>query len=125
MGKRYLIDSNTLIEYIGKTLPEKGQSFVASVIDEEFNISFINKIEVLSHPSAGQEITDFINLAGVFDVTNTIIDKTIEIRKTYRTKLPDALIAATAMIYDLTLISRNESDFNKIQGLQVLNPHSI
>jgi hypothetical protein len=33
MGKRYLIDSNTLIEYIGKTLPEKGQSFVASVIN--------------------------------------------------------------------------------------------
>jgi predicted nucleic acid-binding protein len=125
MGKRFLIDSNTLIEYLAKTLPANGQLFTAGVIDEEFNISFINKIEVLGHPSAGKEITAFINLANVFDVTNAIIDKTIEIRKTYKTKIPDALIAATALVYDLTLISRNLTDFAKIQGLQVLNPHSI
>lgn len=125
MGKRFLIDSNTLIEYIGKTLPETGQIFIAGVIDNEFNISFINKIEVLGHPSAGKEITEFVNLANVFDVTNAIIDKTIEIRKVYRTKLPDALIAATVIVHDLILISRNLSDFDKISGLQVLNPYSI
>ena len=125
MGKRFLIDSNTLIEYLAKTLPTNGQLFVASIIDEEFNISFVNKIEVLGHPSAGKEITEFINLANVFDVTTAIIDKTIEIRRAYKTKIPDALIAATALVYDLTLISRNLSDFIKIPGLQVFNPHSI
>lgn len=95
------------------------------LLDEEFNISFINKIEVLGHPSADKAITEFINLANVFDVTNPIIEKTIEIRKTFKTKIPDALIAATAIVYDLTLISHNLSDFTKIPGLQVLNPHSM
>ncbi len=125
MGKRFLIDSNTLIEYIGRTLPENAHSFVTRIIDEEFNISFINKIEVLGHPSADKEITAFINLANIYDVTDNIVDKTIEIRKEYRTKLPDALIAATVLVYDLTLISRNLSDFNKIPGLQVVNPHTL
>ena len=37
-------------------------------------------------------------------------------------KLPDAIIAATALVYDLTLISRNVSDFKNIEGLKVLNP---
>ncbi len=125
MGKRFLIDSNTLIEYLAKTLPANGQLFVAGIIDEDFNISFVNKIEVLGHPSAGKEITEFINLANVFEVSTAVIDKTIEIRRTYKTKIPDALIAATALVYDLTLISRNLSDFIKIPGIQVLNPHSI
>lgn len=125
MGRRFLIDSNALIEYLAKTLPANGQLFIAGIIDEEFNISFINKIEVLGHPSAGKEIAGFINLANVFDVTNIIIDKTIEIRRTNKVKIPDALIAATALVYDLTLISRNLSDFIKIPGLQVLDPHSM
>jgi len=125
MGKRFLIDSNTLVEYVGKTLPETAQSYVTDIIDNEFNISFINKIEVLGHPSANKEITAFINLANIYGVTDEIIDKTIEIRKVHRTRLPDALIAATAIVYDITLISRNLSDFQKIDGLQVVDPNTI
>jgi hypothetical protein len=51
MGERYLIDSNALIEYIGKSLPANAQAFLSGIIDQEFNISFVNKIEILGHPS--------------------------------------------------------------------------
>jgi predicted nucleic acid-binding protein len=37
-------------------------------------------------------------------------------------KLPDAIIAATALVYDLTLLSRNSSDFSGINGLKIINP---
>jgi predicted nucleic acid-binding protein len=40
-------------------------------------------------------------------------------------KLPDAIIAATALVYDLTLISRNAADFKNIQGLKAVDPHSL
>jgi len=40
-------------------------------------------------------------------------------------KLPDAVIAATALVHGLELISRNESDFKKIPGLAVVNPFAI
>jgi predicted nucleic acid-binding protein len=36
--------------------------------------------------------------------------------------LGDALIAATALVHDLTLVTRNVEDFQWIQGLLLLNP---
>lgn len=84
-----------------------------------------NKIEILAHPSADAKVEDFISLANVFAVTNDIIDKTIEIRKSGRTKLPDALIAATALINGLELLTRNVSDFKNVQGLKVINPWEL
>ena len=45
----------------------------------------------------------------------------IEIRKIHRIKLPDAIIAATAIIYNMTVITRNVFDFKNIDGLTVLN----
>ena len=48
--------------------------------------------------------------------------KTAELRKAYRIKLPDAIIAATALVYDLTLLSRNIADFSNINGIKIVNP---
>jgi len=48
--------------------------------------------------------------------------KTAEIRKQHSIKLPDAIIAATAVIYGLILVTRNTKDFVNIDGLQVVNP---
>ncbi len=63
-----------------------------------------------------------MNDAKVFDLTNNIVDASIEIRKNNKTKLPDAIIAATALVNDLCLITRNISDFKNIDGLELLNP---
>ena len=48
--------------------------------------------------------------------------KTADIRKKQKIKLPDAIIAATALVYELSLVSRNVSDFKNIDGLQLINP---
>jgi predicted nucleic acid-binding protein len=53
------------------------------------------------------------------------VEASIDIRKKHKTKLPDAIIAATALVYDLVIISRNISDFKNIDGLQVIDPHSL
>ena len=124
MGKEYLIDTNALIEYTGDLLPEKAHSFISGIIDEQFIISVINKIEVLGHNTAGNDIEDFIELADVIELTGDITSKTIELRKVYKTKLPDAIIAATALVHELTIITRNTKDFEKIEGLKVINPYN-
>lgn len=49
----------------------------------------------------------------------------IVIRKHFRVKLPDAIIAATALVHDLSLITRNYNDFKKIQSIEILNPFDI
>lgn len=37
-------------------------------------------------------------------------------------KLPDAIIAATAILNDCSLVTRNIADFTGLDGLEVLNP---
>jgi hypothetical protein len=49
----------------------------------------------------------------------------IALRKLIKIKLPDAIIAATALVHNLTLLSRNTHDFKNVPGLTVLNPHTM
>ena len=65
---------------------------------------------------------EFIALANVIEIDKAIIDTTIALRKSRRIKLPDAIIAATAIVYGRGLITRNTADFNNIKGLTVVNP---
>lgn len=125
MGKRYLIDTNVLIEYLANALPSAAHAFIADVVDDNFNISFINKIEILGHPSANKQIEEFLNHANVFTVTEELINKTIEIRLNNRTKLPDALIAATAIVNQFILLTRNTDDFKNIDNLEVKDPRNV
>ena len=128
MEQRFLADSNTIIDYIGNKMPEKASLVLDGYFNEGFTLSIVSKIEVLGFNGNDDElkrIADFIALGSVVFIDDSIADKTIEIRKTHRTKLPDAIIAATAFVYGLTLISRNINDFKNIQGLTVIDPHTL
>ncbi|MGI4899877.1 MAG: PIN domain-containing protein [Janthinobacterium lividum] len=54
-----------------------------------------------------------------------VVKQVIELRQNHKIKTPDAIIAATALVHDLILISRNVSDFKTIYGLQTVNPHNL
>ena len=102
--------------------------FMNNVIDSVPNVSVITKIEVLGFNAPeehSQTLISFMNDATVLDLTGNIVDATIDILKKFKVKLPDAIIAATAMIYGLVLISRNTNDFKNIQDLQLIDPHSF
>lgn len=93
-------------------------------------ISSIVKIEVLgfneSIPARMLELKEFISLATLLSLNDSVIEQTIELRKNYqKLKLGDAIIAATALIHNLTVITRNTNDFKNINGLVVLNPHQL
>lgn len=125
---RYLIDSNAVIDYMGGKLPPSGMAFMDTVIDSIPLVSVITKIEILGfNAPAGHYalLTDFMDDATILELTADVVDKTIALRKAYKTKLPDAIIAATAISYDLALISRNIRDFADIAGLQAINPHNV
>ncbi|HRI31801.1 MAG TPA: type II toxin-antitoxin system VapC family toxin [Candidatus Kapabacteria bacterium] len=122
------MDTNVVIDYLGNKLPASSMDFMNDVIDAVPHISVITKIEVLGFNAPEQHYTilsDFINDAIVFDLSNNVVEASIVIRKKYKTKLPDAIIAATALVYDLIVISRNISDFKNIDGLKVIDPHSL
>ena len=120
--KKYLIDTNAAIDYLGELMPEKALQFMDKVVDNEYYISVISKIELLgfTHLSQSdeQKIQLLLDSSCIIELTNDIVDKTIEIRKKIKMKLPDAIIAATALAHKLILISRNLKDFDKLQNIK-------
>ncbi|HEY8781969.1 MAG TPA: type II toxin-antitoxin system VapC family toxin [Mucilaginibacter sp.] len=124
----YLLDTNAVINYLDAALPAPAMQFLSTVIDENCNISVITKMETLGYAfkSIGEQktIETFVSGSTVFAINDEIVNKTIAIRKTKKIKLPDAIIAATALVYGFILISRNTADFNNIQYLHVIDPYS-
>lgn len=66
-----------------------------------------------------------MEIANILPINEAVIEKTITIKQTKKIALGDAIIAATALVYDLIVISRNISDFKNIDGLKVIDPHSL
>jgi hypothetical protein len=52
----------------------------------------------------------------------SVVQQTIALRSEYSIKLPDAVIAATALTTGLKLMTRNQADFGQVAGLTVVNP---
>ncbi len=125
--QNYLIDTNAVIDYLGNRLPSLGTDFMNTVIDSIPIISVITQIELLGFNAPNEEyttLTDFVSDSRIIELNNSIVEMTIFLRKQHRIKLPDAIIAATALVYDLSIISRNVSDFS-IENLRIINPHTL
>lgn len=127
MGIKYLWDTNIAIYFLQKQFPPLAERFVDNLLKEEPpTISAITEIELLCWKTANEKdmevLHSFINDALVIELEKAIKIKTSEIRKTNRIKLPDAIIAATALVYGLILITRNTEDFKNISDLNTINP---
>lgn len=124
----HLIDSNVIIDYLAGKLPPNGMTFIDGLVNAVPQVSVITKIEVLGYNaplSAYQLLADFMNDSDILELTEPVVNQTIELRRQYKIKLPDAIIAATALVHGFELISRNTSDFNTITGLVVIDPHTL
>ena len=125
MGPEYLLDTNTVIDFSAKRLSDKAHQRIAQIIDDFPQISIINKIELLGFSNVPTEIISFAENAFIIALDDNIATETINLRKKYKIKPPDAIIAATAIVSNLTLVTSNVDDFKNIHGLAILNPLSI
>jgi len=114
-GNRFLLDTNILLYSIGKKIP------VDALPEGEFSVSFVPELEVLSYPSITpqeeQQLKRFLHDIPVIDITAEIKERTIDLRKRYNLRLPDAIIAATALQLNATLVT-NDKGFSLIQEIQ-------
>ena len=126
MEQRYLIDTNVIIDNFGNKLTEKGKNLLYSI---DVTVSAVTKIEVLGWINATEEqlnpLYAFMEMATVLPISEAVIEKTIAIRQRKKIALGDAIIAATALVYNLTIISRNTVDFKNIEGLIVVDPYKL
>ena len=126
MAERYLIDTSVVIKYLNASISADSLSKLDQIIDQESRISFITEIELqVCNPSNPDDMAiyqEFVASSLVIGIDSNIIRETIRIRKHYRIKLPDALIAATALVNDLVLVADNDRDYEKVSDLKYINP---
>ena len=51
-----------------------------------------------------------------------VIGRAVALRQERKMGLADAIIAATALVHGLRLVTRNVTDFEHVAGLQLVNP---
>lgn len=103
MGLKYLFDTNVFIDYFSDRLQDK------SIFDIEFISENDDKL-----------FTELLNSFKTRAIDIEIENKTILLRKKYKLKLPDAIIAATVIVEDAILVTRDKKDFQKVEELTIL-----
>ena len=123
----YLIDTNMLIYHFADQIPVHAHKTIDNIFKNHFNISVISKIEFLGWKQFDdkqlKKAKSFLDFATVINLSKHITDKTIKMKQVHNIKLPDAVIAATALSKKLTLVTRNTEDFKGLR-IKIYNPFS-
>jgi hypothetical protein len=117
-----LLDSNIVIY---AALPEHGmlRSFIA---ENPSCVSIVTRIEVLGYhrltPWERGLFEQLFDAATVVPLSDDIAERAIELRSKRKMSLGDSIIAATALVLQLTLVTHNTEDFLATPGLTLLDP---
>lgn len=113
--KRYLLDTNAIIYLISGRL-------ALPLPEGQYSVSIITEIELLSFSGLSaeeeQKIRELLFLLDRVQLTEAVRDETIKLRRKNRLKLPDAIIAASAMIHNAVLLT-NDHAFSSIDELDI------
>jgi predicted nucleic acid-binding protein len=124
----YLVDSNVLIDYVAERFKKHQLKALDLIFDESLTISIITKIEILGFNGVPDEeirMIDFLGYSDIIMLTEAIVGRTILLKKSIKIKTPEAIIASTALVHDLTLITNNIADFKRVEGLKTFNPYEV
>ena len=122
-----LIDTNIFVDHLRGQGPAKAY-FDSLGNEDDILFSAITEAELI----AGQECKDKEKKEGVLQflaqwkkiiVSNQIAVLAGDLSRDKELDLPDALIAATALINKAELVTRNSRDFKKIADLKISVPY--
>lgn len=117
-----LLDSNIII-YAAQPEHEALREFITT--HAPF-VSVVSQIETLGYhkltAEAREYFEEFFAASEVLRITDDVVSAAIQLRQQQRMTLGDSLIAATALTFSLTLVTRNTEDFKWVTDLTLLNP---
>jgi tRNA(fMet)-specific endonuclease VapC len=122
-GTRYLLDTNAVIAIV------KGNSKLLARLNAATYVSFsiISVIEFMAFSNLSKEdkavFEEMLAEANVIDLDyadKNLLNSIVAIRQTYKLKLPDAIIAATALTYNCQLVS-NDKNIIKVPQLSIIS----
>ncbi len=118
-----LLDSNIII-IASKRVQVKLINYLRKN-EKDLQTSIVSQIEVLGYHQLQQVertfLENFFNAIPIIPLNDAVATKAIELRQRKPISLADAIIAATALTYDLTLFTDNIKDYTGIKGLKILS----
>lgn len=124
----YVIDTDIFIDHIRGFKP--AEQIIKDLEEEKIKglVSTVTVAELFSGKDCNEKqgliaVEKLLNLVSKSEVSENLAKKTGELRRLYQLEIPDAIIAATAIENNMTLITRNAKDFNKIKELKVKIPY--
>lgn len=113
----FLADTNFLIYIL------EGRQEVEIFADFSFAVSFVTEIELLGKKGISNNeklvIQELLNACSIIDLNPAIKAKAIELKQQRKIKLPDSIIAATALYTDLPLLTADRG-FDDISNLEAI-----
>ena len=119
-----LIDSNIII-YAAKSEHADLRRFIA---EHGPAVSAISYVEVGYHGLTELErhyFEAFFAAAPVLPLSANVLEQAVKLRQRQKMTLDDSLVAATALTYHLTLVTRNTKDFDWMTDLSLLDPFTL
>ena len=121
-----VIDSDIFIDYL-RSYP-LSKRFFEELEPGKVLFSAVTEAELLSGKDCNDETSmnetlRLLNAYTKIEVTNEIAKKAGELRRVFGIQMQDALIAATAMLNNAKLATRNVRDFQRIKGLMIQKPY--
>jgi len=126
LSSNYLLDTNIFIYYFnGDLIVQPIFSEIASGNATGLYCP-VSWVELLCYPDLSEaeanQIRAFLRSLTCVALTEAVLDRAAQIRRDYRERLPDAMIAACAIETDSILVTRNVEDFQRINRLNLFNP---
>jgi predicted nucleic acid-binding protein len=125
---RCVADTNIVVYYLNQVGGDDFRRRFGEMVNSGAVISVITRIEVLGWPGyadASPAMTTAEALLSTLreePLTEPIVQEAIALRRNYRIKVPDAIVAATANVLGLPLMTNNTEDFRRVAGLTLISP---
>ena len=125
---RWVLDSNAWIE-AAAGVPHAARALAKAAAIDWCGYSAISRLEILGFPKLKPDeehgLLLMLSQFNEVSVSGEVINRAIQLRRQVRIKAPDAIVAATALLQQAELITRNTTDFKQIAGLSVLDTQSF
>lgn len=117
-GNKFLLDTNAVLYILN------GDDTLGDFLfEKQLYISIITEMELLSYKDITalekQTIKDFLNEFVIVNIDSKVKSEAIEVKKTSNMKLPDSIIAGTAIALKLPIVT-SDKQFKTVIGLDLV-----
>lgn len=106
-----LVDTDVFIDHLRGAVELRADR-------HRLSYSVVTRAELIAGTSASGAVSELLAPFRELPVDRAVAERAGRIRREAGVRLPDALIAATALEHGLALASRNDRDFGRVRGLR-------